>query len=153
MRFDAQRSPESFAIIGAAIEVQRAFGTDLLESAYGDALELELQDRSISHQREVFLPIHYKGRRIRSTYRADFVCGALVVELKASRALSDADFAQMWHYLSVTGKEVGLLLNFGRSPMQIRRFVNGVMDAVSLDFADFAAGAEASNREPPPNPA
>lgn len=140
MRFDARRSPESFAIIGAAIEVQRVFGTDLLESAYGDALELEFQDRSIPHEREVFLPIDYKGRRIRSTYRADFVCGDLVIELKASRSLADQDLAQMWHYLSVTGKKVGLLLNFGRSPMQIRRFVNGIMDAVSPDFADFAAG-------------
>jgi GxxExxY protein len=140
-RYDSSRSPETHAIIGAAIEVQRHFGTGLLESAYGDALELELADRGIPHFREVAVPLVYKGRTIRTCYRADFVChGSIILELKASVGLGNADQAQMWHYLAATGLTLGLLLNFGHSPMQIRRFANGFSEPVSLDFADSAAG-------------
>lgn len=147
MRFGRQESPETFAIIGAAIEVQRVFGTDLLESAYGDGLELEFAERGVAFQREVGLPVHYKGSRIKTTYRADFLCGDVVVEIKASRDLAAASHAQMWHSLSITGKQVGLLLNFGRSPLQVRRFVNGLMEAVSADFTDFAAPDSRPNDE------
>jgi GxxExxY protein len=149
MRFSVEKSPESYAIIGAAIEVQRAFGTDLLESAYGDALEIEFTDRGIPHVRELVLPIMYKGRTIKTRYRADFVCGEVLLELKASRSLSPADLAQMWHYLAVTGKQVGLLLNFGHAPLQVRRFVHGFAEPVSLDFADFAASSSGAPVAPP----
>jgi GxxExxY protein len=140
-RFDASQSPETYAIIGAAIEVQRQFGTGLLESAYGDALELELEERGIPFAREVAVPLFYKGTRIRTCYRADFVCHqTVVIELKASVGLGAADQAQMWHYLAATRLKVGLLLNFGLAPMQIRRFAHGLAEPVSVDFADFAAG-------------
>ena len=140
MRFGQETSPETFEVIGAAIEVQRILGTGLLESAYGDALEVELGDRHVPFQREVSLDIRFKGRLLRTRYRADFVCrDNLVLELKASSGLGAADFAQMWHYLALTGKTTGLLLNFGRAPLQVRRFVNGAVDVVSPDFADFAA--------------
>lgn len=120
-------------------------GTGLLESAYGDALELELADRGIPHSRETPVPLTYKGRVLRSVYRADFVCfGDIVVELKASVGLGNADQAQMWHYLAATGKNVGLLLNFGHAPMQIRRFARGGMEAVSLDSLDSAASSGAA---------
>ena len=139
MRFDARRSPETYAIIGAAIEVQRLLGTQLLESAYGDALELEFEDRGIAALREVGLDIRYKGRTLRTKYRADFVVGDVVIELKAHVGVGAADLAQTWHYLALTGKTTALLLNFGRSPLQVRRFVNGAVEPVSADFADFAA--------------
>lgn len=67
-----------------------------------------------------------------------------MVELKASVGLGGADAAQMWHYLAVTGMKIGLLLNFGHAPLQIRRFVNGHVDVVSADFADFAASQDAA---------
>ncbi|HUR25054.1 MAG TPA: GxxExxY protein [Candidatus Thermoplasmatota archaeon] len=140
-RFDAAQAPETHAILGAAIEVQRDFGTGLLESAYGDALEMEMTDRGIPHRREVAVPLFYKGRQIRTCYRADFVChGRIVLELKASVGLGNADQAQMWHYLAATGLDLGFLLNFGHAPMQIRRFVRGDMQHISVDSVDSVAG-------------
>lgn len=143
MRFDSAKSPLTYALIGAAIEVQRHLGTGLLEAAYGDALELELQDRGISFEREVGLQIHYKGRILRTKYRADFVVGDLILELKAHSGLGESDLAQTWHYLALTGKTTALLLNFGRSPLQVRRFVHGAIEPISADFVDFAANQEA----------
>jgi GxxExxY protein len=145
--FDQTNSPETFGIIGAAIEVQRLLGTNLLESAYGDALEYEFEERGIPFQREVGLDIHHKRRILRTKYRADFVChGTVLVELKSAVGLGAHDFAQVWHYLALTGKTTGLLLNFGRAPLQVRRFVNGASEVVSADFAAApASGAGGSN--------
>ena len=135
MRLDADRSPQTFALIGAAIEVQKHLGTRLLESAYGDALELEFSDRGMPFEREVGLDIAYKGRTLRTKYRADFLChGSILVELKASSALGDHDIAQILHYMSLTGCPMGLLLNFGRAPMQIRRLVGHRAETISPDF-------------------
>lgn len=141
MRLGADVSPQTFAIIGAAIEVQSHLGTRLLESAYGDALELEFGDRRIPFEREVGLTIEYKDRPLRTRYRADFLChGSILVELKASSALGEHDIAQLLHYMDLTGCGVGLLLNFGRAPMQIRRLVGHRAEAISPDFVDFVAG-------------
>jgi GxxExxY protein len=138
---DEQTAPQTHAIIGCAIEVQRHFGTGLLESAYGDALEMEFSDRGIPFQREAQVPLFYKGRGIRTIYRADFVCyDGLVIEIKASVGLGGADIAQMWHYLAATKLTTGLLLNFGHGPLQIRRFVGRKMDIVSEDSVDSVAG-------------
>lgn len=138
---DQTTAPQTHEIIGAAIEVQTHFGTGLLESAYGDALELEFHDRGVPFARECPVPLFYKGRQIRTVYRADFVCfDGIVVELKASVGIGSADLAQMWHYLSATGLRTGLLLNLGHAPMQIRRFVGGRMDVISPDSADSVAG-------------
>jgi GxxExxY protein len=143
-RFTSETSPETHAIIGAAIEVQRHLGSGMLESAYADALEVELADRSVDHRREVPLPITYKGRVLRTVYRADFICGkGVLVELKAASALTNVDLAQVGHYLAVTGLTTALLLNFGHAPLQIRRFVNGLMDPVSADSVDSAVGPAA----------
>src|SRR5689334_10727564 len=101
--FDDETSPETHRVIAAAIEVQSHFGTGLLESAYGDALEMEFLERGIPHEREVQLPVFYKGREIRTRYRADFICfGHLLVELKVSIGLGTVDFAQLLHYLRIT---------------------------------------------------
>jgi GxxExxY protein len=150
MRLGSNSSPQTFAIIGAAIEVQRHLGTRLLESAYGDALECEFADRGIPFEREVGLTIQYKARDLRTKYRADFLChGSILLELKASAALGDHDIAQILHYMDLTGCSVGLLLNFGRAPMQIRRLVGHRAETISPDFVDFVAG---SSSEEMPGP-
>jgi GxxExxY protein len=119
------RDPETYAVIGAAMEVHRELGCGLLECPYKDALELELIARGIPCRREVEVPIFYKGQRLRSFYIADFVCfDRLLVEVKAIKALADIDRAQTINYLKATGYERALLMNFGALSLQYERIVN-----------------------------
>lgn len=100
-------------VIGAAIEVHRALGPGLLESAYQQCLARELNVRGIPFQREVWIGIEYKGITIEKAYRLDFLVGGLVVvELKAVAALTPIDDAQLLTYLRLGGWPVGLLMNF-----------------------------------------
>ena len=115
---------QTYAIIGAALEVHRLLGSGFLEAVYQSALELEFSARRIDYQREVLLPIHYKGKSLGKGYRADFLCcGEILVELKAIEQFSKADEAQMVHYLVAGQLSRGLLFNFGRSALLYRRFV------------------------------
>jgi len=100
-------------VIGAAIEVHRAVGPGLLESAYQHCLARELDVRGIPFQREVWIGIDYKGLIIERAYRLDFLVGGLVVvELKAVDCLTPIDDAQLLTYLRLGGWPVGLLINF-----------------------------------------
>jgi GxxExxY protein len=100
-------------IIAAAIEVHRYLGPGLLESAYEQCLCRELHHRGINFERQVDLPIDYKGYRIDSGYRLDLVVDhRVVVELKAVRQLEKIHEAQLLTYLKLTGLNLGLLLNF-----------------------------------------
>ncbi len=106
------------------MEVHRQLGCGFLEAVYQEALALELTARGVPHQREVELPVLYKGRRLNTTYRADFICSdSVIVEIKAIAKLSGAEEAQIINYLKATGYEVGLLLNFGSESLQYKRFV------------------------------
>jgi GxxExxY protein len=99
-------------VIGAAIEVHRALGPGLLESAYQHCLARELNVRGIPFQRVVWIGIEYKDITIEKAYRLDFLVGGLVVvELKAVDALTPID-AQLLTYLKLGGWPVGLLINF-----------------------------------------
>jgi GxxExxY protein len=119
-----EQDPRTFAIIGAAMEVHRQLGAGFLEAVYQEALAIELQQRGIAFQREVELPVRYKGALLTAHYRADFIChDAVLVELKAPAALSGAEEAQVLNYLRVTGLPVGLLLNFGTPSLQYCRYV------------------------------
>jgi GxxExxY protein len=125
------RDPQTHAIIGAAIEVHRHLGQGFLESVYQEAVALELTERSIPFDREVELPIYYKGQVLACGYRADFVCfGEIILELKAIRELSEREHAQILNYLKATGFSRGLLLNFGSAPrLETKRFVRSFSSA------------------------
>ena len=100
-------------VIGAAIEVHRALGPGLLESAYEACLAHELTERGFRHERQVPLPVRYKGVELDCGYRLDLVVeGAVIVELKAAKALEPIHTAQLLTYLRLSGLRVGLLLNF-----------------------------------------
>jgi GxxExxY protein len=103
----------SSSIIGAAIEVHRALGPGLLESAYEQCLARELSLRDIPFQNQKPLPVLYKGTRLDCGYRLDFlVADMVVVELKAVDILLPIHQAQLLSYLKLGGWKLGLLINF-----------------------------------------
>lgn len=103
----------SSRIIGAAIEVHRALGPGLLESAYERCLAQELALRHVKVRRQVALPVEYKGLHLDCSYRLDMVVeNRIVVELKCADALLPIHEAQLLTYLRLSGHRIGLLINF-----------------------------------------
>jgi len=116
--------PRTYAIIGAAMEVHRQLGCGFLEAVYQEAMEIELAARSILFQAQIDIPVRYKGRVLKMFYRPDFLCcDSIVVELKALTQIGPIEEAQVINYLKGTGHEIGLLLNFGRTSLQSKRFI------------------------------
>ena len=110
---ETQRDPLTEAIIGAAIEVHRHLGPGLLESAYEECLARELELRGLAVERQVPLPLDYKGLRLDCGYRMDMVVEAqVVVELKTADALLPVHQAQLLTYLRLSSIHTGLLVNF-----------------------------------------
>lgn len=108
-----ERDPLTHAVIGAAIEVHKALGPGLLESAYEECLAWEFRERSLGFERQKPLPVRYKGVVLDAGYRMDFVVEReLIVELKAIEKLGGIHTAQMLTYLRLSEIRKGLLLNF-----------------------------------------
>lgn len=100
-------------IIGAPIDVHRALGPGLLESAYQVCLAREFALRALPFEQEKPLPVEYKGVFLDCGYRLDFiVAGKVIVELKAVEAFLPVHEAQLLTYMRLTGCKVGLLVNF-----------------------------------------
>lgn len=113
-------------IIGAAIEVHRALGPGLLESAYEECVCRELTLLGIQFRRQVPLPVEYKGVRLDCGYRIDLlVSEKVVVEIKALEGLLPIHEAQLLTYLKLGGWNVGLLINFNSTVLKhgIKRMV------------------------------
>ena len=120
------RDPQTYAIIGAAMEVHRVLGRGFLEAVYHPARASDMERRSIAFEREVKLVISYKGSQLDCTYRADFICfGEIVVEIKAISQLTGIDRAQAINYLKATGYHRAILLNFGADSLGFERVVWG----------------------------
>lgn len=116
--------PKAFAIMGCAIKVHETLGDGFLESAYGDALEVEFKRAGIPYVREDSVRIYYDGQPLPTKYRADFTCfdRNYIVELKAIKAITKVESAQVIHYLRATGIPYALLINFGSSKLQYDTF-------------------------------
>lgn len=100
-------------IIGAAIEVHREIGPGLLESAYHMCMCRELSLRGIQFEHELELPVVYKGVRLESSYKIDLLVeGLVIVEIKSVKQLLPVHEAQLLTYMRLTGKGIGLLINF-----------------------------------------
>ena len=117
------KDPRTHQIIGAAMRVHSDLGPGFLEAVYHDCLEIEFAESGIPAAREIALPITYHGKPVKTPYRADFLCfDQVIVELKAKRDLAEADRNQVVHYLKASGRDIGLLLNFGEPKLDFQRF-------------------------------
>ncbi len=119
------------SIIGAAIEVHKILGPGLLESAYNECLTREFLLRNIRFEKEVAVPVVYKGVHLECGYRVDFlVAGCVVVEIKSVDGIAPIFEAQLVTYLSLGGWKVGLLINFNELMLRdgIRRRVLNFTD-------------------------
>ena len=126
MKIVDERDPQTYAIIGAAMEIHRQLGHGFLEAVYQEAAVIEFSLKQVPFQREVALPINYKNILLPIHYRADFVCfSEIIVEFKALSRLSGVEEAQLLNYLKATGLKRGLLINFGASSLQYKRLVWG----------------------------
>jgi GxxExxY protein len=118
----------SHAVVGAAIEVHRHLGPGLLESLYEAALCRELWLRRFAAERQVGLPLAYKGAELGSSLRLDVVVeGLVIVEVKSVEVLAPIHRSQMLTYLKLTGLPIGLLINFNVELLRhgVRRVLNG----------------------------
>ena len=94
----------------------------LLEPVYNEALHLELLDNNIANEREKHLPCYYKHHQLEKFYQMDLVVDDVVVELKSVDELNSAHRAQLFNYLRLTRKPIGLLINFGQPSLQGERY-------------------------------
>lgn len=132
MSKDLDENGLASVVVDAALSVHRAFGPGLLESVYERALCMELQERGVPFERQVPIPVRYKGKELGEGFRADIiVANRLLVELKAVEESPPIHKKQVITYLRLTGLKLGLLVNFGseRISSGITRLVNGLEEA------------------------
>lgn len=107
------RDPLTEKVIGFAIEVHKGLGPGLLESAYVECLSWELGNAGLDFEREISLPVSYKGIKLDCGYRMDLLVERrLIIEVKAVERLQPVHEAQLLTYLRLSGIRTGLLLNF-----------------------------------------
>jgi GxxExxY protein len=114
-------------VLSAAIEVHRELGPGLLESVYEVVLARELSSRGLVVERQVSVPIVFKGLRFDEGFRADLIVeGKVLIELKSVERVTPAHKKQVQTYLRLTGIKLGYLLNFGEAVLKdgITRCVN-----------------------------
>jgi GxxExxY protein len=119
-------------IIGAAIEVHRTLGPGLLESAYEACLAHELSQRGLAFRLQVPLPVRYKGVQLDCGYRLDLIVeDEIIIEIKSVDELAPIHQAQLISYLRLSGRRVGLLINFNVRVLKqgLKRIVNEFPDA------------------------
>jgi len=119
----------SFAIRGAAFKVYNALGPGLLESVYEATLAYELEKDGFKVKTQVDVPVHYENINLDIGFRLDMIVNDLVIiEIKSVETLTKVHYKQLLTYLRLTGKKLGLLVNFNEENLNdsIKRVVNGL---------------------------
>ena len=111
-----------YDIIGSAMEVHRELRWGMLEPLYNEALYRELNSRGIPCMRELPVPCYYKGQKMDKYYQLDLVVGDVIVELKANKSIDSVHRSQLFNYMRLTKKPIGLLINFGQPSLQGERY-------------------------------
>jgi GxxExxY protein len=115
---------ESYRIIGCCMEVHKRLGCGFKEAVYQEALEMEFIENALLFEREKKLRIRYKENWLKKKYYPDFICfNKIIVELKATSDLTDIYKAQLFNYLKASELRLGLLINFGSTTLQFKRFI------------------------------
>lgn len=143
----------SGAIVDAAYKVHRALGPGLLESVYEACLAHELRQRGFTVTTQASLPVCYEGLNLETGYRMDMLVeDSVIVELKSVESLEPIHQAQMLTYLKLSGKKVGLLINFNVIRLRdgIRRLSNRAPDLSERDT--HPANPTSSSAESPRSP-
>lgn len=118
---------EVYNIIGAAMNVCNNLGCGFLEAVYQEALEIEFSDCKIPFEPQKKIIIAYKGNTLNKEYIADFVCyGSVLVEIKAINKITEIEEAQLLNYLRATQKPIGLIINFGNTKLEWKRYANTI---------------------------
>ncbi|HSO89045.1 MAG TPA: GxxExxY protein [Draconibacterium sp.] len=107
------------------MNVHKKLGAGFLESVYSEALEIEFKTAGIPYEKEKKLPVIYDDKPLNKYFRADFVCyNSIIIELKATKFLIDADHRQTVNNVKATNFRLGILVNFGTSSLTYKRIVN-----------------------------
>ena len=117
----------TYEIRGAIFDVYNEFGPGLLESVYEEAMAFELKERGLKVERQVEVPIIYKGNELKTPLRLDLIVNnQVIVELKSVEEMKPVFAKQLLTYLKLLDKRVGLLVNFNTSNIResIKRIVN-----------------------------
>ena len=109
-------------ILGACFEVMNEIGAGFLESVYGKALLIAFRDRGLAAQAQVPLSVIFRGEKVGDFFADILVEEKIIIELKAAKSIAPEHQAQLINYLNATGIEVGLLVNFGPTKLEYRRF-------------------------------
>ncbi len=116
---------EAYLITGICMEVHNELGPGLLEIIYKEALEWEFENQFLHYQREKEYPVYYKNHLLTKKFYADFVVyDKIILEIKAKEFISNEDLAQTINYCKLSGCKLGLIVNFGRSRLEIKRMAN-----------------------------
>ncbi len=116
---------EVYRIVGAALEVSNHLGCGFLEAVYQEALGIEFAQQEIPFESQKRITISYKNIVLDKEYIADFLChGKIIVEIKAIKAISEIEEAQLLNYLKATNLPLGLIINFGSKKLEWKRYAN-----------------------------
>jgi len=111
-----------YKIIGAAMRVHKHLNWGLLEPIYNEALCMELAENGISAQSEQPIQCYYKGRTMKKHYQMDVVVDNVIIELKSTKELIPKHRTQLFNYMRLTRKPIGLLINFGEASLKGERY-------------------------------
>jgi len=110
-------------IIKCAFEVHKILGPGFVESIYEKSLILEMRQNNLKVEEQVLLPIIYKGKKV-GEHRLDLLVeDAVIVENKTVKEFDEIHTAQVLSYLKATGKKIGLLINFAKTKIDVKRIV------------------------------
>jgi len=118
-----QEYKDIYDVVGAAMEVHATLGRGMAEPIYQEALAVEMNKRGMVVEREKPLRLQYKDVVLEKVYFADFYYNGVIIELKSVEEICSDHRAQLFNYMRITGKDRGVLINFGEKRLRAERYL------------------------------